>query len=164
MLYHLLIPVAAFAITATSASAFMGSDAFANLNLTEEQTAALTEAKEIRETARTEAKQVLEAAGLDETKLREIHDAMREARKETFSAVKTAIENNDYEAFLVAVADTPLADTIDAEAEFAKLVEAHELREAGDRDGAKAIMEELDLPGLRGIGHGPHGANSHDLE
>ncbi len=164
MLKQLIIPVAAFAVTVTSASAFMGTDLISklDLNLTDEQTTALETAREIHETAHAEAEQVLKDAGIDETKMREIHDAMREAHKESFEAVKTAIENNDYAAFISAVADTPMADVIDTEADFAKLVEAHELREAGDHDGARAIMDELGFEGrggFGGFGHGPRGGH-----
>jgi Rad3-related DNA helicase len=135
-LKYVLIPVAALAITTTSASAFTGTNPFAKLDLTDEQTAAFEEAHEIRENAREEAKQVLEAAGIDEATLQEMHDTMREARHEAFDTVKTAIENNDYAAFTAAVANTPMADTIDTEAEFAKLVEADNLRDAGDFEAA----------------------------
>jgi hypothetical protein len=167
MLKQLIIPVAAFAVTATSASAFMGTDLISklDLNLTDEQTTALEEAAAIREAAHEEAAQVLEDAGIDETKMREIHTAMREAHQESFAAVKTAIENNDYTAFTAAVADSPMAEAIDSETDFTKLVEAHELREAGDHDGARAIMEELGLEGrggFGGFGHGPRGERGDD--
>jgi len=77
----------------------------------------------------------------------------QEAHKTSMEATRIALENNDYEAWKTAVAGTPMADKIDA-AGFAKLVEAHTLRESGDQAGAKAIMDELGLKGLKGIPHG----------
>lgn len=148
MLKQILIPVAALAITVTSASAFTGTGFLNNLNvdLADSQKTALETAHDIREEAREKAQQVLEDAGIDDAKMREIHDAMRDAREASYKAIETAVTNNDYAAFTTAVANTPLADTIDTEAEFAKFVEAHALREAGDHDGARAILEELGMP------------------
>ena len=48
---------------------------------------------------------------------------------------KTALENNDYEAFKTAAEGTPLADQI-TEENFSKFVEMHNLIEAGDKEGA----------------------------
>ncbi|MBP6256209.1 hypothetical protein KA405_00355 [Patescibacteria group bacterium] len=62
-------------------------------------------------------------------------------------AVKTAISANDFAAFQKTIADdanSPLA-SIDTAEEFAKLVKMHSLL-----DEAKAIGEELGLPGPRG--------------
>jgi hypothetical protein len=162
MLKQILIPVAAFAVTAVGASAFTGPEwlANSNLDLSDSQVSALEEAREIRTSAQEEAKAVLEKAGLDQTKMREIHEAMRESRQEKHEAVESAFENNDYEAFKVAVADTPMAEKITSEADFEKLAEAHELRESGDKDGAKAIMEDLGITGpkggMMGEGRGMH--------
>ena len=62
-------------------------------------------------------------------------------------AVKTAITANNFTAFQTAIADdanSPLA-SIDTAEEFAKLVKMHSLL-----DEAKAIGEELGLPGPHG--------------
>lgn len=151
MLKQLMIPVAAFAITVTGASAFTG-DWIQNLdlNLSDEQTAALEEAHEIRQAAAEEARQVLEDAGIDGETMREIHGTMHEAGKAQHEAMRTAIENNDYDAFLAAIADTPLADSIDSEADFEKFVEAHELMQSGDFEAAAELMSELGLEGPGG--------------
>lgn len=147
MIKQILIPVAAFAVTATGASAFMGGGStwLENANITDEQKSALQTAREIRTEAHEEAKAVLEAAGLDKEKMKELHEVMHEARKEQHEAMKTALEANDYEAFVKAIADSPLAEKITSEADFAKLAEAHQLMKDGDRDGAKEIMKELGL-------------------
>ncbi len=160
MLKQIFIPLAALAITATTASAFVGTDMLDKLNisLTDTEQSALEQAHEIRESAHAEAKQVLEDAGITDERMAEIHDAMRDARKAEHIAVKAAVEANDFAAFKTATANSPMAGKIDTEAEFAKLVEAHELREAGDHDGARVIMEELGLkgPGMGGKGMGGH--------
>jgi len=65
-------------------------------------------------------------------------------------AVKTAVTANDFTAFQTAIADdanSPLA-SIDTAEEFAKLVKMHSLL-----DEAKAIGEELGLPGPHGGEH-----------
>ena len=160
MLKQIFIPLAALAITASTASAFVGTDMLDKLNitLTDTEQSALEQAHETRETAHAEAKQVLEDAGITDERMAEIHDAMREAHKAEHEAVKAAVEANDFAAFKTATANSPMADKIDTEAEFAKLVEAHNLRKASDIDGARAIMEELGLkgPGMGGKGMGGH--------
>jgi hypothetical protein len=83
--------------------------------------------------------------------------AKRAAHQVKREAVRVAIENNDYSAWSTAMAGTPLADKVTPET-FARLVEAHNLREAGDHEAAREIMEELGLKkaGHRGIlGGGP---------
>lgn len=172
MLKQILIPVAAFAVTAVGASAFTGNTDWlknTDLDLTDSQISALEEAREIRTSADEEAKVVLEEAGLDQTKMREIHEAMRESHKESHEAIRSAIEADDYNAFVTAVADTPMAEQITSESDFAKLVEAHELMEGGDKDGAKEIMEELGLTGpglgmMGGKGMGGFGGPDHERE
>jgi hypothetical protein len=163
---HALIPVAAFAVTVSTASAFSGSDFIKHLNLelTDEQLKALEQAQEIREDAREDVEAVLEAAGLDKEKMREVHDALHEARKAQSEAMKTAIEDNDYAAFLAAVEGTKLGEVVDTESEFKQFITAHELIKDGDREAAKVIMDELGLekPGLGLVqkgGHGHHGGS-----
>ncbi len=70
-----------------------------------------------------------------------------ELRQAKHESIRVAITNNDYDAFIIAVADTPLKERVTRE-NFAKFVEAHRLHEAGDHNGAKAIMDELGLKGL----------------
>lgn len=154
MVKQIVIPVAAFALTAVGASAFTGGTNWlsnSDLDLSDSQISALEEVQEIRTSAREEVQMVLEEAGLDQAKMKEIHEAARESQKDTRQAVETALAENDYEAFLVAVADAPLAEVITSESDFIKLVEAHELMESGDKEGALAIIEDL---GIKGFGLG----------
>jgi len=85
--------------------------------------------------------------------------------RENFDAIKEAIANNDYEAWKTAMSDHPKAEEFVNEETFAKMVEAYQLREAGDLEGAREIMEQLGLPhpGMRHHGpHGEHGQAVHD--
>ena len=172
MMKHIIIPVAAFAVTATAASAF-NADLLdqIDVDLTDTQVSALEEAHELRQEGaeKTEVRAVLEDAGLDRDKIQEVRAAVREVKEARRAAVREAIENNDYEAFLEAVAGSPRAEVIDSEADFELLVEAHELRAAGDREGAREIMDELGLEkpedhghkgGMRGEGENGRGFGS----
>lgn len=151
-----LIPVAAFAVTVTGASAF-SPELLEKAGLSNEQISAFEEAKELREAGdKDAARDVLVAAGIDEETMQKIREAMREAHDEYRVAIRTAVENNDYEAFLVAIDGSPLAEIIDTEAEFASFVEAHELMEGGDRESAKEIMDDLGIQRLEGKGHFIH--------
>lgn len=138
----ILIPLAAFAVTVTGASAF-NSEVLKNAGLSDDQIAAFEEARDLRESGDKDgARDVLVAAGIDEDVIKQVREAMREHRGE----VRDAIEAGDYEAFKDAIEGSPLADLIDNETDFNKLVEAHDLLKSGDKEGAKDIFEELGLP------------------
>lgn len=152
----LFIPVAAFAITATSVSAY-SSDIFEkiNIDLSSDEIAALETAHELRkEGDRDGAIEVLEDAGLGREDLQEIRQAVREYRQEVRAEVREAVENEDYDDFIDAAAGTKLGEAIESESDFELLLEAKELRDAGDKEGAKAIMEEL---GIERPGKHKHG-------
>lgn len=74
--------------------------------------------------------------------------------------VKNALDNNDYASWVEAVGETAHGDemlNLINESNFDQLVEAHNLRENGDMEGAHAIMEEL---GIEEIGpRGPRDQN-----
>lgn len=109
-------------------------------DLTDEQQAAVEEARELRQTGDKEgAREIIENAGIELPER-----PSKEERQERREAVRTAVEANDYDAFVVATQSAPFADQVD-EAFFAAFVEAHELREAGDREGAREILEGLGL-------------------
>lgn len=147
----LLIAIAAFAVTATGAQAFVGMRYLEEAGLTSVQIDALKEANELRrEGKQSEAKEVLIEAGIDE----EAMDALRKAAHEAKEAMHEAIEANDYAAFKEAVADSPLDDIITSEADFKLFAEAHSLREAGKHDEAKEIFDELGIKGPREMGRG----------
>ena len=155
MIKQIIIPVTAFAVTVTGASAFSSNMLEKiDVDLSSDQITALEEAHELRQEGaeRDEIKEILEEAGIDNETMQEVRKAAHEYRSEVREAVKEAIENEDFNAFREAVVDTPRADLINSEADFDKLLEAHELRAAGDREGAKEIMSELGFEKHKGLG------------
>lgn len=153
----LLIAIAALALTATGAQAF-SSNALITAGLTEEQQAAFEVARELRQDGDvTAARDVLVEAGIDEDTLAKVRIAMHEERHAQREAMKAALESNDFDAFIAAIADSPLADVITTEEDFQSFKEAHELMESGDRDGAKAIFTELGVPEPKEGRGGHHG-------
>ena len=163
MLKHIMIPVAAFAVTATAASAF-NTDMLEqiDIDLFDTQISALEEAHELKEAGaqRDEVKAILEAADIDRETMREIRTAVHEVRDETREAVRTAVAANDYDAFVAAAPERLLA-AVESEADFVVFVEMQELRGAGDKEGAVELMEELGLekPEHKGGRHGQHGGD-----
>ncbi len=59
--------------------------------------------------------------------------------------VREAVANGDYQAWAELLADKPNAEEFVNEATFATLQEAHALAEAGDKEGAKALLEEAGI-------------------
>ena len=169
MINQIMIPLAAFAITATGVSAFNGDmlDKI-DVDLSDSQVSALEVAYEMRTDGadRDEVKTYLEENGVTEDIMKEIKDATHEVRDAQREVVKSALDNNDYDAFIAAIADSPLADAITSEADFETFKAAHELRASGDHEGAQELMSELGVEkpaghdgrgGEMGGGHGPRG-------
>jgi len=157
----LLIAVAAFAVTTTGALAF-NDTVLEKAGLSSDQISALQEARELRQSGNvTAARDLLAEAGVGEEELRSIHRVAYQERGERREAIHQAIENNDYEAFLSAIADSPLADIITSEGDFETFREAHELRQSGELEEAKELFDELGVE--RGKGHGHGGGKRHVL-
>tara|TARA_B100000508_G_C11461072_1_gene279284 strand:- start:36 stop:656 length:621 start_codon:yes stop_codon:yes gene_type:complete len=149
----LLIAVAAFAVTTTGALAYNDS-VLQNSGLSDEQIAALQEARDLRQSGDKEAaRDLLAEAGIGEDELRSLHQAAHEARDERREAIHEAIENNDFDAFLVAITDSPLADIITTEDDFDTFKEAHELRQEGNKEEARELLSELGIERGEGYGH-----------
>lgn len=110
-------------------------------NFSAEEREAIQKAFEIRQAAEEEARDVLDEAGLSEEEIREAIQAAHEAAREKLEA---ALEANDYESFVELSADAPFADSMNEDL-FDKMVEAHDLRESGDEEGAREIMKGLGL-------------------
>ena len=157
-----MIPVAAFAITATSVSAF-NPDLLdqIDVDLTDAQIEAFETAAEMKEAGaeRSEIRTYL-AEEIDEDTRQEVRAAVKEVRETTRAAVRAAVAAEDYNAFVAAAPERLLA-AVENESDFDQLVEAKELKEAGDKEGARAIMDELGLEkpdhkkGKRGGDRGP---------
>lgn len=123
-------------------------------SLTEEQKNVLQEARELRESGDREgAQELLKNIGVDLKALRADRKLHKEEMKKKHDEIKTAILNNDYNLFKELTADAPIKDGVTKEI-FAKMVEAHQLRESGDMEGAKEIMKEI---GFNQNHHGHHG-------
>lgn len=119
--------------------------------LTEEQQSALLEARELRkEGSGEEARRVLKEAGIAPHMTHMFKRGgvgwIKEEREQRHEALHEALEHKDFEAFKKATADAPFASMV-TEENFAKLVEAHELRKAGDHEGALQLLQELGFPG-----------------
>lgn len=73
-------------------------------------------------------------------------------------AVRTAVENNDYQAWVDAHGDgergAEMLELIN-ESNFSQFVEMHNLMQADDKEGAKAIAESLGLPDKGEFKKGP---------
>lgn len=159
MFNKIMIPVAAFAVTVTGASAFSGDLLQKlDLNLTTEQISTLEEVHELRQDGgdREQIKAMLDNAGLDKEKMNEIKEAAHGYQEEQRTAIHEAIANEDFAAYQAAVVNSPRADLIDSEANFQKLIEAQQLRASGDHEGAREIMSELgfEKPAGHGFGKG----------
>jgi hypothetical protein len=120
-------------------------------DLTEEQRDSLETLKDLMHEGKIEeAKALAEAAGLPSLK----HGPRLRMNPEKQAAFEAALESGDYTAFAQLAADAPFADELTPEA-FERLVEAHTLMEAGDMEGAKSILAELDihfpLPGSKPV-------------
>jgi hypothetical protein len=145
----LVVPVLLFGVLGAATAAAQGRN-FSEL--TEAQKEAIEEAHVLRESGEFErARNVLEAAGL-------MRGPSLMPEPEKRSAIRAAIEANDYDAFIKAAEGTPFADTMTRNA-FSVMVEAHQLRESGDflGVGARAHIEETGiLPFRHGLSHHHH--------
>jgi len=139
----LLIAIAALALTATGAQAF-SSNALMRADLTDSERAAFSEARELQREGNPEAaRDVLVKAGIDETVIDKIRRAAKHHRRGHGEDIEAALEVNDYNAFKLAIADTPLSDIITSEGDFVRFKEAHDLHDEGNMLEAKHILDDL---------------------
>lgn len=142
----LLIAIAAFAVTATGAQAYVGTQYLERAGLSSTQVSALSQARDLRmKGKREEARDVLLQAGVDGKAIASIRQAARAAHE----AIEEAVEANDYEAFKLAAAHSPLIDIITTKEDFAQFVEVHNLKAEKKFTEARELMGELGLPGAR---------------
>lgn len=152
----LLIPIAAFALSATGVSAF-NSTVLEKAGLSQEQISAFETAHELRkEGDRDGARTVLQEAGIDLETVESVRKALHEHHHEMKSALDEAVEQNDYDGFLKAIEGTPLADIVNTEEDFALFAQAHTLHNEGDHQAAMQLMEEL--------GFAAHGDNAQHMK
>ena len=138
----LLIAIAAFAVTATGAQAYVGSQYLERAGLSSSQVSALSHARDLRlKGKREEARDVLLQAGVDDKAIVSIREAARAAH----DAIEEAVKANDYEAFKLAAHDSPLLDIITTKEDFAQFVEAHNLKVENKFTEPRKLMTELGL-------------------
>lgn len=158
----LLIPIAAFALSATGVSAF-NSDVLHRAGLSEAQIHAFETAHELRKEGDvTKARDVLAQAGIDLSTMESVREAMHEHKDAMRMAIDAAVANNDLQAFKIAVAGSPLQEIVTTQEEFDLFREAHMLHEEGEHKEARKIMEDLGFePHMSGqkFGHFPHQMN-----
>ena len=141
----LLIAIAAFAVTATGAQAYVGTQQLSRAGFTSDQIDAFSEARELKAKGQVEkARDVLLDAGVDENKL----NTLRKISHDTHHKLHLALKQDDYESFKVTASGTPLDSIITTEIDFAQLRQAHKLQQEGEVDDAKAIFADLGLSTL----------------
>lgn len=150
------LPALALIILGSSVASAQGFRGF-----NETQKAALMQARELRKEGEdTKAKEILLNAGIDPS-AHAFHGKGHMRGGAHFAGVSTstrqaihdAVAHNDYGAFTTAIAGSPFAGTV-TEDNFAKLVEAFQLRESGDKKGARTLLQNL---GFHGGHHGGMG-------
>jgi ABC-type transport system substrate-binding protein len=128
----------------------VGADSKLAGEVTEDEFSTFVEAKQLKEEGNIEeAQALLEEIGVTKGFRKGKHHR-KQFDTEKHEAIEAAIEANDYAAWLAAVGDTPKAEMITEET-FPILVEIHQLKEAGDHEGARDLMEEIGFkkPGSR---------------
>lgn len=158
----LLIAIAAFAVTATGAQAFVSTDYLNRAGLSVTQVDALTQARDLRIKGKSsEARDLLLEAGVNEETLASLRKATHEAK----DALHKAILDKDFEAFREAVKGTPLYDLVTTPADFELFCEAHDLKSEGKLTEANKVYTDLGLPEVSPkFGHGKKGGHWHKMD
>lgn len=139
----LLIAIAAFAVTATGAQAYIGSQYLERAGFSSVQVDALNQARDLRlKGKKDEARDLLLQVGVDGKAI----SSLRKAAQAAQSAIHEAVIANDYEAFKVAAAKSPLLDIITTKEDFGQFVEIHNLKAEKKFIEAKELMAKLGLP------------------
>ncbi len=121
--------------------------------LTDAQKQILTQIKALRDAGKdTEAEALAKANGLD--KGFKMRPKPTEAQLKAMTAIKSAIEANDYAAFTTALMGTPVAGKVD-QATFAEIVAVQALRNQAQTAEKAFVEKHQDL--LMLIGPGGHG-------
>lgn len=121
----LLIPIAAFALSATSVSAD-NTSLLQRAGLSNRQIQAFQIARRVQEDGdKNKARSILENAGIDIAVIESVRDAASQEKLAMEDAIATAIKSNDYQAFKAAISGSPLADIVNTESEFRLFAEAH---------------------------------------
>jgi len=127
-------------------------------DFSEEQFQSLVEIHELHESGDHEAaREIAEELGLERHKQGQGHSEEREA-------IHEALEQGDYETFKSLISQNENAPHADiTEAQFNALRQAHELRESGDHEGARELLDEagIERPEREGKGFHKRGKELH---
>lgn len=150
----LLIAIAAFAVTATGAQAYVGTSQLQKAGFTTVQIEALLEARELKAQGEDKkARDKLLEAGVDEEKMKKLRLLSHHSHKKLHEVVLSG----DYEAFKEMVRDTPLNDIITSKENFEQFKTALELKQQGEYKEARIVFDELGIKGR--LGHEKHHRN-----
>lgn len=143
----LLIALAAFAVTTTGAQAYVGAKTLSRAGFSQEQIGALSTARDLRREGEVgAARDVLVAAGIDETALTSLREEVGTVR----ASVAAAVAANDFDTFRELVSESPLADLVTTEEDFAVFREAQALSRIGAHQAAADRYAELGADEWRG--------------
>ena len=143
-----MIPLAAVMVMGMGTGSVLAVKQTHRQNFSEEQLQILEQARELFQSGnRAAGEALLEEAGIEKPQKR---SKGNHASQDDREAVKVALDANDYEAFIAVAQDGPFGDDVTEEI-FEVLVEAHQLRQEGDREGARDVIEDA------GIERGPRG-------
>ncbi len=139
----LLIPLAAFALSATGVSAF-NSDVLIQAGLTDTQVGAFESARELRKEGHEgKARELLIKSGVTLETIESIREAVRIQKKVFYEAVDAAVRSNNYDAFKEVIKSLPLADIITSKDDFEIYVQAHQYYQEGEVGKAAETAKEL---------------------
>jgi uncharacterized protein YbaP (TraB family) len=114
----LLIPIAALALSATSAYAF-DTSLLEKAGLSQSQISAFESARELKEEGKIQdAQQVLIEAHIDLRALESVRTAAVLHKQEQQKAIEHAIRTDDYEGFKKAIEGLPLSDIVITQHDF----------------------------------------------
>lgn len=139
----LLIPIAAFALSATGVSAF-NSDVLKQAGLTENQISAFEQASELRKMGDVySARTTLLHAGITLETMESMRSAMLAHKDAVRTSIDNAVSSHDFTAFKQAVKNSPLADIVTSQEDFDVFSQAHLLHLEGKYEDAKKLMADL---------------------
>lgn len=153
----LIIPALALGLLVSSGAAFAfnGTGYMSNISLygfNQTQKDAIQRSFEIKKTAQEQSEKVLTDGGVSREDMQKARQAQMQIQKEQMD---TIFANGDYQAFLALNENNPHKKDI-TESQFQTMVQAHKLMTAGDKQGAKTLLENagIDQPGFGGKAHG----------
>lgn len=139
----LLIPIAAFALSATGVSAF-NPDILQKAGLTDDQISAFEDARELREEGNiTKARDVLRGAGINVDMMESMRSTVQKQREMMRTAIEEAVAADNFESFKQAISHSPLSDIVTSKNDFELFKQAHLLYIQGQDTEMEILLKEL---------------------